>query len=85
LADLHNLILELWQEEVDNLVLLDWERVKVDLLHGLDLSSLDETAELGNWLPLLLLALSGATASSTTSTSSVTTATVSSTICNKRW
>ena len=30
---LHNLILQLWQEEVDNLVLLDGQRVQVDLLH----------------------------------------------------
>ena len=28
--DLHDLILELWQEEVDDLVLLDWQRVQVD-------------------------------------------------------
>ena len=80
-ADLHDLILELWKEEVDDLVLLDGEGVKVDLLHGLDLASLDETAKLGNWLPLLLLVLVGTTASTATSTSSVTTATVSSAIC----
>ena len=80
-ANLHDLILELWQEEVDDLVLLDGEGVKVDLLHGLDLSGLDETSKLGDWLPLLLLVLVGATASTATSTSSITTATVSSAIC----
>ena len=55
--------------------------MQVDLLHGLDLSGLDETAKLGNWLPLLLLVLVGTTASTATSTSSVTTtATVSTAI-----
>jgi hypothetical protein len=72
---LHDLILELWEEEVDDLVLLDWERVKVDLLHGLDLAGLDETTELGDWLPLLLLVLVGTTAWAT-SASAVTTAAV---------
>lgn len=49
--DLHDLILELRQEEVDNLVLLDGQRVQVDLLHAGDLAGLDETAELGDGLP----------------------------------
>jgi hypothetical protein len=79
-ADLHNLILQLGQEEVDDLVLFDWERVKVDLLHRLDLSGLDETTELGDWLPLLLLVLVCASAWSATSASAITTSTVSSTI-----
>lgn len=81
---LHDLILELGEEEVHNLVLLDGERVQVDLLHGLDLASLDETAKLGNWLPLLLLVLVGATAGTTASASAVTTSTVSSTVCTKK-
>lgn len=81
---LHDLILELWEEEVHDLVLLDGERVQVDLLHGLDLASLDETAQLGNWLPLLLLVLVGATAGSTASASAVTTSTLSSTVCMKK-
>jgi hypothetical protein len=33
------------------------QRVEVDLLHGSDLAGLDETAELGDGLPLLLLLL----------------------------
>lgn len=77
IAYLHNLILELWQEEIDNLVLLDGQRVQVNLLHGLDLSILYETTKLGNWLPLLLLVLVGTT---TRSSSSASTATVSSTV-----
>jgi hypothetical protein len=72
--DLHNLILELGQEEVDNLVLLDGQGVQVDLLHAGDLAGLDETAELGDGLPLLLLLLSTTTtATTTTATATVTT------------
>ena len=46
--DLHDLILELGEEEVDDLVLLDGEREEVDLLHRPDLSILHEAAELGH-------------------------------------
>jgi len=30
--DLHDLVFEFWEKIVDNLILLDWEREKVDLL-----------------------------------------------------
>lgn len=73
ISHLHNLILELGQEEVDNLELLDGERVQVDLLHGGDLAGLDETTELGDGLPLLLLLLSTTTATATATTATVTT------------
>lgn len=74
---LHDLVLELGQEEVDDLVLLDGERVQVDLLHALDLASLHQTAQLGDRLPLLLLALAAATATAATTTATtVTTSTV---------
>ena len=77
---LHDLILKLGQEEVDDLVLLDGERVEVDLLHALDLASLHETAELGDGLPLLLLALAAATSTATAaSTSTIATTTVAET------
>jgi hypothetical protein len=72
---LHNLVLELGKEEVDDLVLLDGERVEVDLLHALDLAGLHQTTELGDGLPLLLVALATAptsTTASTTSTAAVT-------------
>ena len=62
---LHDLVLEGGEEEVDDLVLLNRERVKVDLLHGLDLAGLYETTELGDGLPLLLLALCAATGATT--------------------
>jgi hypothetical protein len=76
MAHLHDLVLKGGEEEVDDLVLLDGEGVKVDLLHGLDLAGLHETTELGDGLPLLLLALSTATGATTAtaSTATVTTA-----------
>lgn len=49
--DLHDFILELGEELVDDLELLDGEREEVDLLHGLDLSILYETTELGDGDP----------------------------------
>lgn len=42
--DLHNLILELGEEDVDDLVLLDGQGEEVDLLDGLDLAVLYESA-----------------------------------------
>lgn len=72
---LHNLILELGQEEVHNLELLDGQRVQVDLLHAGDLAGLHETTELGDGLPFLLLLSTAATATTTaTATATVTTA-----------
>lgn len=49
--DLHDLILELGEEEVHDLELLDGEREEVDLLHGLDLAILYETTQLGDGNP----------------------------------
>ncbi|KAL2285248.1 hypothetical protein FJTKL_08452 [Diaporthe vaccinii] len=72
---LHDLVLELGQEEVDDLVLLDGQRVQVDLLHALDLASLYETAQLGDGLPLLLLALAAATSTATAASTSTIAAT----------
>lgn len=72
--DLHDLVLELGQEKVDDLELLDGQRVQVDLLHAGDLAGLDETAELGDGLPLLLLLAGTATATTSTATATVTTA-----------
>jgi hypothetical protein len=44
-SHLHDLILELGQEVVDDLVLLDGQRVKVDLLHAVDLAGLDAAGD----------------------------------------
>lgn len=81
LSHLHDLVLEGGEEEVDNLVLLDGQRVEVDLLHGLDLAGLDETTELGDGLPLLLLVLRSTT---TTTATATTTATVTTTVTSTR-
>jgi hypothetical protein len=73
---LHDLILQLREELVDNLELLDGQRVQVDLLHAVDLASLDETSQLGDGLPFLLLALAAtATTATTTATATITTTT----------
>ena len=62
---------------VDNLVLLDRERVQVDLLHALNLAALHETAELGDGHPFLVAVL-GTTAASTST--AATTASVAATV-----
>lgn len=69
--DLHDLIFEFGQEEVDDLVFLDGEGVKVDFLHGFDLAGFDEPAQFGDWLPFLLFGLvAGSATSSATTTAS---------------
>jgi len=88
--DLHHLILQSWEEVVDDLVLLDWQWVEVDLFDGLDLSGLDQSSELGHWDPLLLTIVLSTTASSTTTTTtasvtSTTTVTTSSEPCCGCW
>ena len=50
--NLHDLVLKLGEEVVDDLELLDGEREEIDLLHGLDLAILNEAAELGNGDPV---------------------------------
>jgi hypothetical protein len=52
---LHDLILELRQEPVDDLIFLDGKGVQIDLFHALNLACLDETAEFGDGLPFLLV------------------------------
>merc|ERR1740130_1547649 len=53
--DLHDLILESGEEEVDDLVLLDGHREVVDVVDETDLAVLHEAAELGARDPLLLI------------------------------
>lgn len=50
-GDVHDLVLEGGEEEVDNLELLDGKREEVDLLHGLDLAVLDKSSKLGDGDP----------------------------------
>lgn len=60
--DLHDLILNRGTKDVINdLVFLDWKGEKEDLLNSGDLTSLDETTELGNWNPLVLVRLTATT------------------------
>jgi hypothetical protein len=73
--DLHDLVRE-WvgvvEEVVDDLVLLDWDGGSVDLLKGLDVTSLDQSSELGLWDPLVL---GGTSTAATVTASAATTAT----------
>lgn len=60
-----NLVLQfVVDKRVDDLILLDWERVEVDLLEAPDLAFSHQTAEFRDWDPLLffLSASSAATA-----------------------
>lgn len=60
--DLHHFVLQLVaQEVVNDLGLLDWQRVQVDLLQAADLAGLHEAAQLGYWGPATLLAAVTAT------------------------
>jgi len=70
-AYLHDLVLKLWQEEINDLEFLDGQGVQVDFLHALDLASLDQPTKFRDRLPLLLLRLIATTARSTASTTTV--------------
>merc|ERR1719210_3301884 len=64
--DLQDLVLQLGaQESVDDLGFFDGQREEVDLFQGPDLLVLDETAQLGDWTPLVLFLAAAATASAT--------------------
>ena len=71
--DLHDLILELGQEDIDDLVLLDGEGEKVDVLNGLDPAVPHQATELGDGNPGLLLISSTASTTATASTATATT------------
>lgn len=80
--DLDDFILQdgWWEEVVNDLVFLDWEREEVDVLKALDEASLDETTQLGDWNPVaaLFLITSGALSSASTTTSTTSTAGITS-------
>lgn len=77
--DLHDLIFKIRDKLVDDLSLLDWKRVGIDLLEGVDLASLHETAKLGDGFPSLLFTAS--TSGTTTSGATTATAAAESTLC----
>merc|ERR1719468_1086228 len=56
-VDLHDLIFQVaWLEErIDDMILLDGEGMQVDVLDRADLPILNQTSQLGDWNPLLLL------------------------------
>jgi hypothetical protein len=43
--------LQLRKEGIDNLILFDGKRMKVDLFHTPDFACLYESSEFGDWLP----------------------------------
>lgn len=72
---LDDLVLERLAEEiVDDLSLLDGDGEEVDLLERLDLTVLDQTTELGDGHPLLLLVGSPAASSAASASASATAA-----------
>lgn len=82
--DLEHLVLERRaQEVVEDLGLLDGERVQVDVLEVLDLAVLHEAAELGEGLPLLALAVVAATAAAAATATVATAAAVATTATAK--
>lgn len=79
--DLHDLIRK-WlvlEELVNNLGLLDWDGVSINLFEGCDHAVLDESAKLGLWNPLILGGASTGTTITTTATTATTTASSSET------
>jgi len=79
--DAHDLIGELslgvGDESVNDWGLLDWDGVGVNFLEGVDLSSLDQSSELGKWGPLVFTESTSSTWSSSEATSSTSSASVS--------
>jgi len=75
--DLHDIILELvlgaFNKFVNNTSLLDGDGVSVDLLEGLDVVALDESAELGLGEPFVLGGTATATGAATTATATTIT------------
>ena len=84
-ADFDNIIFEVWAEGIDDGGFLDREGEEVDFGKGLDLSTLNQTSELGERDPFLLLITAASTAStattSTASSSMTSTATKTASFC----
>jgi hypothetical protein len=76
--DLQNLVFQSGaQEKVDDFELLDRQRVQINFFQPFDLSFLDQTTELGDGDPFLLVlaTATGSTASTSTTASTTTAAT----------
>lgn len=70
----HNLVgefvLGLGNKGINDLCLLDWDRVGIDLFKGLDFVVLDKSSELGEWGPLLLESTSSSSSTEAASAAS---------------
>jgi len=66
------LVLGLGDKSVNDLGLLDWDGVSVDLLEGLDLVVLNESSELGEWGPFFLESSSSSSSAEAASAASGT-------------
>lgn len=64
--DVHDFVLQVWQQSVNDLEFLDWQRVQEDLFNGGDLTGLDKSTQLGDWDPTLFFLVSSAASSATT-------------------
>lgn len=67
---LHDFILQLWQEPIDDLVFLDGQGVQIDFFHAFYLARFDQTTQFSDGLPFLLFALLSSAAGTSTSASS---------------
>jgi hypothetical protein len=66
------LTIRLSEEVVNNLSLLDWERVQVDVFNGFDLARLHKPAELGQRHPFLCVVVTSPSPSPSTATATIT-------------
>jgi hypothetical protein len=78
--DLHDFILKLGKEVINDLILLDGKREEIDFFNRLDLVSLDETTEFGDRNPFVLF-FSTTSTSATTATTTSTSKTTASYFC----
>lgn len=80
--DAHDLVREFvllsFDELINDLGFLDWDGESVDFFEGFDLTSLDESSELGEWGPLVLSETSSATSTATGTSSAASAASSSS-------
>jgi hypothetical protein len=75
--DLHDFILKLGKEVINDLILLDGKREKIDFFNRLDLVSLDKTTELGDRNPFVLFFSTTSTSAATATTTSTSKTTAS--------
>lgn len=67
---LHDFILEFGQKPIHDLILLDGQRVQIDLFHAGDFAGFDQATQFRHWLPFLLLGFPTASTRASSSTPS---------------